>query len=165
MEIELQEERNLPCNGGRRGAWWTRPSRCPWIGHDTITLSEARSRLDQRRFSRPNTHFAAFFKLYKNIILSQANLHKFAEVSRIFCKKSDEFLQNFRKFAKACNLLQNLQKFCKFACEKMIFLVDLEKCCKMRIWTRKSALIQPRTSLGKSDGVVAASRHLRPLHF
>ena len=30
-------------------------------------------------------------------------------------------------------------------------LVDLEKCCKMRIWTRKSALIQRRTSLGKSD--------------
>ena len=28
----------------------------------------------------------------------------------------------------------------------------------MRIWTRKSALIQPRTSLGKSDGVVAAER-------
>ena len=25
------------------------------------------------------------------------------------------------------------------------FLADLEKCCKMRIWTRKSALIQPRT--------------------
>ena len=25
----------------------------------------------------------------------------------------------------------------------------------MRIWTRKSALIQPRTSSGKSDGVVA----------
>ena len=31
----------------------------------------------------------------------------------------------------------------------------------MRIWTRKSALIQPRTSCGKSDGVVAAAG-LRP---
>ena len=31
------------------------------------------------------------------------------------------------------------------------FLGGLEKCRKMRIWTRKSALIQPRTSLGKSD--------------
>ena len=28
----------------------------------------------------------------------------------------------------------------------------------MRIWTRKSALIQPRTSLGKSDGVLPESR-------
>ena len=28
----------------------------------------------------------------------------------------------------------------------------------MRIWTRKSALIQQRTSLGKSDGVVAEAR-------
>ena len=34
-------------------------------------------------------------------------------------------------------------------------LTDLEKSCKMLFWTRKSALIQPRTSLGKSDGVVA----------
>ena len=33
--------------------------------------------------------------------------------------------------------------------------VELEKCCKMRIWTQKSALIQPRTSVGKSDAVVA----------
>ena len=33
------------------------------------------------------------------------------------------------------------------------FLEDLEKCCKTRIWTRKSALIQPRTSLGKRKGV------------
>ena len=33
-----------------------------------ITLSEARSRLYQRRFSRPNTHFSAFFEIYKNII-------------------------------------------------------------------------------------------------
>ena len=45
-------------------------------GHDTITLSEARSRLDQRRFSRPNTHFAAFFEIYKKLIVSQANLKK-----------------------------------------------------------------------------------------
>ena len=43
------------------------------MGHDTITLSEARSRLDQRRFSRPNTHFSAFFKNYKKIIFSEAN--------------------------------------------------------------------------------------------
>ena len=26
---------------------------------------------------------------------------------------------------------------------------DLEKCCKMSIWSQKSALIQPRTCLGK----------------
>ena len=30
-------------------------------------------------------------------------------------------------------------------------LVDLEKCCKMRIWLQKSASIQPRTSLPKFD--------------
>ena len=49
------------------------------MGHDTITLSEARSRLDARRFSRPNTHFAAVtvLKIYKNIICSQLlNVHR-----------------------------------------------------------------------------------------
>ena len=35
--------------------------------------------------------------------------------------------------------------------EKCINLVDLEKCCKMTSWLQKSVLIQPRTSLGKSD--------------
>ena len=46
--------------------------------------------------------------------------------------------------------------FCKLCLREDDILVDLEKCCKMRIWTRKSALIQPRTRLGKSDAVVAA---------
>ena len=43
----------------------------------TSRLCGARSRLDQRRFSRPNTHFAAFFKIYKKIIFSQAKFAKF----------------------------------------------------------------------------------------
>ena len=54
---------------------------------DIITLSEARSRLDRRRFSRLNMHFSAVFKLYKKIILSQAKLQNFAKFRRI--------LQNF----------------------------------------------------------------------
>ena len=49
------------------------------------------------------------------------------------------------KFWKNLKILKNSENFSKF-------LVDLEKCRKMRIWTRKSALIQPRTSLGKTDG-------------
>ena len=40
-----------------------------------ITLSEARSRLDRRRSWRPNSHFSAFFKIYKIfIILRRLNL-------------------------------------------------------------------------------------------
>ena len=30
----------------------------------TLTLSKARSRLDRRRFSRPDTHFSAFLEIY-----------------------------------------------------------------------------------------------------
>ena len=37
------------------------------LSRDTMTLAETRSRLDQRRFSRPNMHFSAFFKIYKKI--------------------------------------------------------------------------------------------------
>ena len=44
-------------------------------------------------------------------------------------------------------------EICKLCLREDDFLVDLEKCCKMRIWTRKSALIQPRTSFGKSEAL------------
>ena len=71
-------------------------------------------------------------------------------------------LQIFWKFPK---ILQNSENCCiKIAKILQICLreddirEDLEKCCKMRILTRKSAVIQPRMSLGKSDFVVAAHR-------
>ena len=35
------------------------------------------------------------------------------------------------------------------AVRRCVYLVDLEKCCKMSIWSQKSALIQRRTSLSK----------------
>ena len=54
--------------------------------HGTITLSEARSRLHQRQFSRPNTHFAAFFKICKRSIFSHANLQNLFKISQNFAK-------------------------------------------------------------------------------
>ena len=80
-------------------------------------LSEARSRLDRSRFSRPNTHFSAFFKIYKKIIFSRANLANFrfknANVQKIcenltFFGKFRKILQNFQKSAK---FLQNFAEF------------------------------------------------------
>ena len=50
-----------------------------------ITLYAARSRLDQIRFSCPNTHFSAKFKIYEKIIFSQAifaNFHRICEKKR-----------------------------------------------------------------------------------
>ena len=47
------------------------------------------------------------------------------------------------------------------AVQKDVNLVDLEKCCKMSIWLQKSVLIQPRTSLGKSDVSRGSRRDLR----
>ena len=94
------------------GATWSAPrSTCRCVpGHiyeisrRHITPSEARSRLDQRRFSRPNTHFSAFFEIYKKIIFSRANFVNFCLEN---CKNL-HFLKTF--FSK---LWKILQKFCK----------------------------------------------------
>ena len=76
---------------------------------DTITLSEARSRLDQRRFSRQNTYFAAFFKLYKKIVFSQENFQLFAKFLRI--------LHFFRMFSQSCRCGAGL----RFPCRSFMF--------------------------------------------
>ena len=58
----------------------------------------ARSRLYQSRFLRPNTHFSAFFELYK--------IHKPSHRSTL---KICRFFANFRKFS------LNFRDFAKFA--------------------------------------------------
>ena len=68
------------------------------------TLSEARSRLDRRRFSRPNTHFSAFFKIYKKIIFSRANFVN-------FCQKIENFAKFLTFFGKINLISQNFAKF------------------------------------------------------
>ena len=107
------------------------------MGHDTITLSGARSRLDRRRFSRPNTHFAAFFKLYKKIIFSRANLQNFAKKKITdFCKNSENFfwkfsekMQNFETFYKNfADFLQNFAKSCRFWKMLKNATLDAKKC-------------------------------------
>ena len=77
--------------------------------HDTITLSEARSRLDQRRFSRPNTHFSAFFEIYRKIIFSQEDSAKFCKI----CKISQNFFFNLKIFRKCKTFFAN---FCRIFC-------------------------------------------------
>ena len=82
-------------------------------GH--ITLSEARSRLDRSRFSRPRPHFLAFFKIYKKITFSRANSGNFCQKIGKFCKNFDvlwQILQNVAKFAKKCrNFWKKFQFF------------------------------------------------------
>ena len=67
-----------------------------------ITLSEARSRLYQRRFWPPNSHFAAFFKIYKICILLHQSVLNFLE----------KIVQNVQKFA---NIFKILIYFLKFS--------------------------------------------------
>ena len=76
-------------------------SRVSWNSSHS-TLSGARSRLYQRRFSRPNTHFSAFFKIFKKIIFSRANFANFCKKEAKICKiltffaKKIFFFKNFR---------------------------------------------------------------------
>ena len=66
-----------------------------------------------------------------------------------FSTKNSRFQQNLQKFAKITEKLINFAKFKSGAVQRIANLVDPEKCCKMRIWMQKSALIQTRTSLLK----------------
>ena len=87
------------------------------MGHDTTTLSEARSRRDQRRFSRQNTHFAEFFKIFKDIATFCKILRIFVLV--FFKRILLQFLGNSGNnyFAKFCEVFrifsQNFAKYCR----------------------------------------------------
>ena len=50
------------------------------------TLSEARSRLYQRRFLRPRPHFSAFFELYTFFLCTIPDFCDFSSLCTIFCK-------------------------------------------------------------------------------
>ena len=54
-------------------------------------------------------------------------------------------------------MIKNCEDFEFRAVQRCENLVDLEKRCKMSIWTQKSALIQLRTSLLKFDDLAEKS--------
>ena len=89
-----------------------------------ITLSEARSRLDRSRFSRPNAHFSAFFKIYKKIIFSRANSANFCQKIGKFWKILTSFLQILQNFSKFSEIRKIFAKFCRILPK----CVDFEKC-------------------------------------
>ena len=106
-------------------------------GDRPINLSEARSRLDRSRFSRPNTHFAAFFKIYKKITFSRANSANFCQKIGNFCKIFDIFWQILQNFAKFSEIRKNFAKFCRIFGRIVQKCVDFEKCLKMLYWMQK----------------------------
>ena len=65
------------------------------------------------------------------------------------------FLQHFSRSTKFSEFCFRTRFFGENCCRilkiRLAHFVDLAKCCKMSIWLQKSVLIQPRTSLGKSD--------------
>ena len=98
----------------------------------------------QHYFFQNLQEFAKVCKKFR----TSAFFSEFGKVSDIF-QNVLKFLQNSENFYKRFFFLQ--KQICKICLREDDFRVDLEKRWKMRIWTRKSALIQPRTSLGKSD--------------
>ena len=73
---------------------------------------------------------------------------KIAEKSRFFVKFQQKI---WKSLTKIC------EDFEFRAVQRRDHLVDLEKRCKMSIWTQKSALIQLRTSLLKFDDLAEKS--------
>ena len=114
-----------------------------------------------------------FLKFLWNIIILTSLPSKLLK----FCEIRKKFGEDLAKISKICFLLWNSAKIVS----NSVFLngakvlknqmnqqwckgknVELEKCWKMRPWTQKSALIQPRTSLGKGlkNGVSKGPRWL-----
>ena len=85
----------------------TRSSLSTCTNYQFRKFQTARSRLYQSRFLRPNTHFSAFFELYK--------IHKPSHRSTL---KIFRFFANFRKFS------LNFRDFCKI-CQNMCFFVSI----------------------------------------
>ena len=83
----------------------------PLVAAELIGSFSSRSQPYRSRFSRPNTHFSAFFEIYTKIIFSQAKS----------CNSA-------KKFANFVNFLQDVAEFCKNCFREDDFLVDLEKC-------------------------------------
>ena len=96
------------------------------IARRRITLSEARSRLYQRRSLQVNSHFSAFFKIYKIFtILRRSNLKilqnfvKFQENVNWFLKRTSRYSKNVGTISSKiswfwrktfCNFLKFLKK-------------------------------------------------------
>ena len=77
--------------------------------HDRKTLSEARSRLYQRQFWQPNSHFGAFFEIYK--ICNPLHRSKFSR----FLQSLNCFAKFCKKIELVCKILLNFFKNCHFS--------------------------------------------------
>ena len=78
--------------------------------------------------------FSAFFRIYKKIIFSRANLANFCQKITKFCKIFDFFLTNFGKFSEIRKIFA---KFCRIFGRILQKCVDFEKCWKMLYWMQK----------------------------
>ena len=70
------------------------------------TLSEARSRLYQRRFLRPRPHFPPFFELYTFFLCTIPDFCDFSSLCTIFCKISRIFCGFSKETADFTNFRQ-----------------------------------------------------------
>ena len=91
---------------------------------EEITLSGARSRLDRRQFSRPNTHlFSSSFKIYANIIFSLA---KIANFCKMFVKHL-HFSQKFTILSELSEIFKKIKNVCGMFYSTLQNFVDFDK--------------------------------------
>ena len=101
------------------------------------------------RSAAPRTFLCSFSAVSKRIF---ATKYAFCSIFQNLQNLLADFSKNSQKFANLPKDVKLFEKFCNLLaeicqiCSRDDFLVDFEKCCKMRIWTRKSASIQKRKS-------------------
>ena len=97
---------------------------------------------DSRQILRFSKNFGEIPRKFHRILASkrQNSIKK--------CRKMNYSLFIFEKSLASFN-----QNFEFGAVRRCDYFVDLEKSCKMSIWSQKSALIQPRKSLSKFWGI------------
>ena len=76
-----------------------KPYLTPIFQPKNAELVETRSLLYRSQISQPNTHFAAFFEIYKiNILLHRFNLKILQKFSQTFFRKMQKNVQIFHQF-------------------------------------------------------------------
>ena len=118
-----------------------------------------------QKFCHNSGNFVRIHQKSRNLRICQPFLNYSSKFWEIFIEigaKFDEKCWKIAIFAEiSAKIWKSLAKFCEDfefrAVQRCDNLVDLEKRCKMSIWTQKSALIQLRTSLLKFDDLAEKS--------
>ena len=104
---------------------------------------------------------SSFCKIVEILQNSGKNPLKFHEILHALLSSVWKSVKNSTNCEKIVRRLEEITEIWNGAKEKIWKNIELEKCCKMRPWSQKSALIQTRTSVGKGPKSVCSKESIR----